>query len=152
MQKSVESVIGRAQAIDRQMQEYEAIVRREDRALSVLSSSSIVYFFISALVLAVATAGTAVNFTLIARPMAEMVGGQPIGAYRGGFAAWSSSWWRSPWGCSSWNRCVSRLFPVISALSDKTRVRMVIITFLILLLMASIEGGARVHARGAAAR
>src|SRR5204863_340209 len=73
--KSVESVIARALTIDRHMEEYEAIVRGEDRAVSVLSSSSIVYFFVSLLVLAVATAGAAVNFTLIARPMAEMVGG-----------------------------------------------------------------------------
>jgi hypothetical protein len=36
---------------------------------------------------------------------------------------------------------ITRLFPVIGALSDKIRVRMVIITFLILLLMASIEAG-----------
>src|SRR5207253_11017583 len=73
--KSVGSVIARALTIDRHMEEYEAIVRGEDRAVSVLSSSSIVYFFVSLLVLAVATAGAAVNFTLIARPMAEMVGG-----------------------------------------------------------------------------
>src|SRR5437660_12185363 len=73
--KSVESVIARALTIDRHMEEYEAIVRGEDRAVSVLSSSSIVYFFVSLLVLAVATAGAAVNFTLIARPMAEIVGG-----------------------------------------------------------------------------
>src|SRR5207237_3284858 len=73
--KSVESVIARALTSDRNMEEYEAIVRGEDRAVSVLSSSSIVYFFVSLLVLAVATAGAAVNFTLIARPMAEMVGG-----------------------------------------------------------------------------
>ena len=36
---------------------------------------------------------------------------------------------------------ITRLFPVISALSDKMRRRMMAITFLILLLMASIEAG-----------
>jgi hypothetical protein len=36
---------------------------------------------------------------------------------------------------------ITRLFPVIGALSDKMRVRMMIITFAILLLMASIEAG-----------
>jgi hypothetical protein len=142
--KSVESVISRAQAIDRHMQEYEAIVRREDRALSVLSSSSIVYFFISALVLAVATAGTAVNFTLIARPMAEMVGGTNfIGAYRtADIAALVIIMVEISMGLFLMESLrITRLFPVISALSDKTRVRMVIITFLILLMMASIEAG-----------
>jgi hypothetical protein len=36
---------------------------------------------------------------------------------------------------------ITRLFPVIGALSDKMRVRMTIITFAILLLMASVEAG-----------
>ena len=142
--KSVESVIGRSQAIDRHMEEYEAIVRGEDRALSVLSSSSIVYFFISALVLAVATAGTAVNFTLIARPMAEMVGGTNfIGAYRtADIAALVIIMVEISMGLFLMESLrITRLFPVIGALSDKIRVRMVIITFLILLLMASIEAG-----------
>ena len=81
--KNVESVLERALAIDRHMQEYDDMVRGEDRAVSILSSSSLVYFFVSALVLAVATAGAAINFTLIARPMAEMVGGTSfIGNFR----------------------------------------------------------------------
>jgi hypothetical protein len=36
---------------------------------------------------------------------------------------------------------ITRLFPVISALPDKTRVRMVYITFVILFLLASVEAG-----------
>jgi hypothetical protein len=142
--KSVESVIGRSQAIDRNMEEYEAIVRGEDRAVSVLSSSSIVYFFISALVLAVATAGTAINFTLIARPMAEMVGGTNfIGAYRtADIAALVIIMVEISMGLFLMESLrITRLFPVIGALSDKMRVRMMITTFLILLMMASIEAG-----------
>src|ERR1700758_4091169 len=142
--KSVAGVIARSQTVDRHMQEYEAIVRGEDRALSVLSSSSIVYFFISALVLAVATAGTAVNFTLIARPMAEMVGGTNfIGGYRtADIAALVIIMVEISMGLFLMESLrITRLFPVIGALSDKIRVRMVIITFLILLLMASIEAG-----------
>jgi hypothetical protein len=142
--KSVESVIGRSQAIDRHIEEYEAIVRGEDRAVSVLSSSSIVYFFISALVLAVATAGTAINFTLIARPMAEMVGGTNfIGAYRtADIAALVIIMVEISMGLFLMESLrITRLFPVIGALSDKMRIRMMITTFLILLLMASIEAG-----------
>ncbi|HWZ63813.1 MAG TPA: hypothetical protein VNX02_12395 [Steroidobacteraceae bacterium] len=144
VQQSVESVIGRSQTIDRQMGEYEAIVRGEDRAVSVLSSSSIVYFFVSALVLAVATAGTAVNFTLIARPMAEMVGGTNfIGGYRtADIAALVIIMVEISMGLFLMESMrITRLFPVIGALSDKTRVRMGVTTFLILLLMASIEAG-----------
>jgi len=142
--KSVDSVIGRSQTIDRHMQEYEAIVRGEDRAVSVLSSSSIVYFFVSALVLAVATAGTAVNFTLIARPMAEMVGGTNyIGTYRtADIAALVIIMVEISMGLFLMESLrITRLFPVIGALSDKMRVRMMITTFMILLLMASIEAG-----------
>jgi hypothetical protein len=142
--KSVESVIGRALAIDRHMEEYEAIVRGEDRAVSILSSSSIVYFFVSLLVLAVATAGTAVNFTLIARPMAEMVGGTNfIGAYRtADIAALVIIMVEISMGLFLMESLrITRLFPVIGALSDKMRVRMMFVTFTILLLMASIEAG-----------
>src|SRR5271166_4547813 len=142
--KSVESVIERSLAIDRHMEEYEAIVRGEDRAVSVLSSSSIVDFFVSALVLAVATAGAAINFTLIARPMAEMVGGTNfVGAFRtADIAALVIIMVEISMGLFLMESLrITRLFPVIGALSDKMRVRMMIITFAILLLMASIEAG-----------
>jgi len=142
--KSVESVIARSQTIDRHMEEYEAIVRGEDRALSVLSSSSIVFFFVSALVLAVATAGAAINFTLIARPMAEMVGGTSfIGTFRtADIAALVIIMVEISMGLFLMESLrITRLFPVIGALSDKMRVRMMIVTFVILLLMASVEAG-----------
>jgi hypothetical protein len=92
----------------------------------------------------VATAGTAVNFTLIARPMAEMVGGTNfIGAYRtADIAALVIIMVEISMGLFLMESLrITRLFPVIGALSDKIRVRMVMITFLILLLMASIEAG-----------
>ena len=142
--KSVGSVIERGLTIDRQMQEYEQIVHGEDRAVAVLSSSSLVYFFVSALVLAVATAGAAINFTLIARPMAEMVGGTSfIGAFRtADIAALVIIMVEISMGLFLMESLrITRLFPVIGALSDKMRVRMIAITFVILLMMASIEAG-----------
>jgi hypothetical protein len=142
--KSVESVLERSQAIDRHMGEYEAIVRGEDRAVSVLSSSSIVYFFISALVLAVASAGAAINFTLIARPMAEMVGGTNfIGMFRtADIAALVIIMVEISMGLFLMESLrITRLFPVIGALTDKMRIRMIVVTFAILLMMASIEAG-----------
>jgi hypothetical protein len=142
--KTIESVIVRSLAIDRHMEEYETIVRGEDRAVSVLSSSSIVYFFISALVLAVATAGAAVNFTLIARPMAEMVGGTNfIGAFRtADIAALVIIMVEISMGLFLMESLrITRLFPVIGALTDKMRVRLIAVTFAILLLMASVEAG-----------
>ncbi|HSC08744.1 MAG TPA: hypothetical protein VLD59_18115, partial [Steroidobacteraceae bacterium] len=52
--KCVESLLTRSVSIDRHMQEYEDIVRGQDRAVSILQSSSVVHFFVSALVLMVA--------------------------------------------------------------------------------------------------
>jgi hypothetical protein len=142
--RSVGSVVDRSLIIDRHMQEYEQIVRGEDRAVAVLSSSSLVYFFVSALVLAVATAGAAINFTLIARPMAEMVGGTSfIGAFRtADIAALVIIMVEISMGLFLMESLrITRLFPVIGALPDKMRVRMIGITFVILLLMAGIEAG-----------
>jgi len=142
--RTVESVQERAVGIDRHMQQYEDIVKGEDRAVSVLSSSSLVYFFVSALVLAVAAGGSAVNFTLIARPMAEMVGGTNfIGQFRtADIAALVIIMVEISMGLFLMESMrITRLFPVISALPDKIRVRMAWVSFSILLLMASVEAG-----------
>jgi hypothetical protein len=142
--KSVDSVLARAMVIDRHMEEYDAIVRGEDRAVAVLSSSSIVHFFSAAFVLMVAIGGAAINFTLIARPMAEMVGGTSfIGNFRtADISALVIIMVEISMGLFLMESLrITRLFPVIGALSDKMRVRMIIITFSILLMMASIEAG-----------
>src|SRR3954452_13821616 len=142
--KNVESVLERALAIDRHMQEYDDIVKGEDRAVSILSSSSLVYFFVSAMVLCVAIGGAAINFTLIARPMAEMVGGT---SYLGSFktadiAALVIIMVEISMGLFLMESLrITRLFPVISALPDKMRTRMIYITFGILVLLASVEAG-----------
>lgn len=142
--KNVDSLLGRSATIDRHMQEYEDIVRGEDRAVSILSSSSLVYFFISALVLLVAVGGATINFSLIARPMAEMVGGTNlIGGFKtADIAALVIILVEISMGLFLMESLrITRLFPVIGALPDKTRVRMVWITFSILFLLASVEAG-----------
>src|SRR5690606_15129737 len=142
--RKVESLLSRSVAIDRHMQEYEEIVRREDKAVSVLSSSSLVHFFVSAMVLLVAIGGAAINFSLIARPMAEMVGGTSfIGMFRtADIAALVIIMVEISMGLFLMESLrITRLFPVIGALPDKMRVRMIWVTFFILLLLASIEAG-----------
>jgi hypothetical protein len=144
VRKSVESLLDRSVTIDRHMQEYEEIVRGHDRALSVLSSSSLVYFFVSALVLAVAVGGATINFSLTARPMAEMVGGTSlVGGFRtADIAALVIIMVEISMGLFLMESLrITRLFPVIGALPDKVRVRMVWITFTILFLLASVEAG-----------
>jgi hypothetical protein len=142
--KCVESLLTRSVSIDRHMQEYQDIVRGQDRAVSILQSSSVVHFFVSALVLTVAIGGAAINFSLIARPMAEMVGGTSfIGSYRtADIAALVIIMVEISMGLFLMESLrITRLFPVIGALPDKMRVRMIWITFCILLLLASIEAG-----------
>jgi len=142
--KNVDSLLARSVTIDRLMQEYEDIVRGHDRAVSVLSSSSLVNFFVSALVLCVAIGGAAINFSLIARPMAEMVGGTSlIGGFRTAeIAALVIIMVEISMGLFLMESLrITRLFPVIGALPDKIRVRMAGITFTILLLLASVEAG-----------
>ena len=142
--KNVDSLLGRSATIDRHMQEYEDIVKGEDRALSILSSSSLVYFFVSALVLTVAVGGATINFSLIARPMAEMVGGTSlIGGFKtADIAALVIILVEISMGLFLMESLrITRLFPVIGALPDKTRVRMIWITFTILFLLASVEAG-----------
>jgi hypothetical protein len=142
--KKVESLLSRSVGVDRHMDEYEQIVKREDKALSVLSSSSLVHFFVSAMVLLVALGGAAINFSLIARPMAEMVGGTSfIGVFKtADIAALVIILVEISMGLFLMESLrITRLFPVIGALPDKLRVRMIWITFTILLLLASIEAG-----------
>ena len=142
--KSVDSLLGRSVTIDRHMQEYEDIVKGEDRAVSVLSSSSLVYFFVSALVLFIALGGATINFSLIARPMAEMVGGSNlIGGFKtADIAALVIIMVEISMGLFLMESLrITRLFPVIGALPDKTRVRMIYITFTMLFLLASVEAG-----------
>ena len=142
--KHVESLLQRSTTIDRHMQEYEDIIRGSDRSVAILSSSSLLYFFISAFVLAVAAGGAAINFSLIARPMAEMVGGTNfIGTFRtADIAALVIIMVEVSMGLFLMESLrITRLFPVISALPDKMRVRMAWVTFGMLAMLASIEAG-----------
>jgi hypothetical protein len=142
--KNVDSLLSRSVTIDRHMQEYEDIVHSQDRAISVLSSSSLVNFFVSAFVLCIAIGGATINFSLIARPMAEMVGGTSlIGNFRtADIAALVIILVEISMGLFLMESLrITRLFPVIGALPDKTRVRMIWITFSILFLLASVEAG-----------
>lgn len=141
---SVESLLKRSVAIDRHMQEYQDIVRGHDHAVSTLSSSSVVQFFVSGLVLLIAIGGAAINFSLIARPMSEMVGGTSyIGSFRtADIAALVIIMVEISMGLFLMESLrITRLFPVIAALPDKMRVRMIWITFVLLTLLASVEAG-----------
>jgi hypothetical protein len=142
--RNVNSLLERSKTIGRHMHNYEEILKGSDQAVRLLSSSALSQFFVSAFVLIIAIAGAAINFTLIARPMAEMVGGQTL---VGGFktseiAALVIILIEISIGLFLMESLrITRLFPVIGALNDKLRIRMVWITFSILFILASVEAG-----------
>lgn len=141
---NISSILERATKIGRYMDDYEEIIKGSERAVRVLSSSAMSQFFVSAFVLAIAVGGAAVNFTLIARPMAEMVGGQNfIGHFKvSEISAIVIILVEISMGLFLMESLrITRLFPVIGALNDKLRVRMIWITFGFLFVLASVEAG-----------
>lgn len=142
--KHVTSLLERSEIIGKHIEDYREILNRTDRAIRVLSSSALNQFFISAFVLAVAVGGAAINFSLIARPMAEMVGGQTLvaGYQTSDVAALVIILVEISMGLFLMESLrITRLFPVIGALKDVVRMRMVWITFSILFILATVEAG-----------
>lgn len=144
MDKNVAGLLDRTHAIDRHMANYEEMVRGSDRVVRTLSSSSLTQFVISGLVMLIAIGGAFINFNLIARPMSEMVGGTNMiaGWAVADIAALVIILVEVSMGIFLMESLrITRLFPVIAALHDRMRVRMVWVSFIILLSLACVEAG-----------
>ncbi len=144
LQRKIDDLLHRTEVVDRQIEEYEGILKQTDTAVRRLSSSSLIQFFVSAFVLAIAVGGAAINFHLIARPMGEMVGGgSMIGGVRtADIAALVIILVEISMGLFLMESLrITRLFPVIGALPDLMRRRMIWVTFGILFMLASVEAG-----------
>ena len=142
VEKKITGLENRSTIIDNKMQHYEEIVAKTAYAERMLSSSSLTQFFISALVLFIATIGGYVNFQLVALPMSEMVGaGSYVGSIRASdVAALFIIAIEVILGLFLMESLgVTRLFPVISTLDEKKRKVIVIVTFIFLLVFATIE-------------
>ena len=142
--KSVDSVIRRAKAIDGHLERYEEIQEGGDRALRMLSSSSLSQFFISAFVLVIAVGGALLNFHLIARPMTEMVGGAGlIGSFQlADIFALVIILMQISIGIFLMECLqITRLFPAVGALNDKMRRHLMWAAFALLFLLATVEAG-----------
>jgi hypothetical protein len=142
--RNVKSLLKRSESIDRHMDDYQNIIQDTERAERTLAASSLVHFIIAALVLSVAVGGAMINFSLIARPMSEMVGGtNTVGGFRtADIAALVIIFVEMSMGLFLMESLrITRLFPIIGSLPDKMRVRMVWATFAILLALASVEVG-----------
>lgn len=132
----------RTNAIDEQMARYEAIRNQEDKIINSLTSSSLTQFFIAGLVLGIAVLGGLINFQLIAMPMSEMVGGTSyIGAVKtSDIAALVIILIEITMGLFLLESLrITHLFPIIGSMDDKMRRRMMMISFCILTILASIE-------------
>ncbi len=140
----LQRLLDRASSVDTHMANYAAINRGCDSAVRRLSSSSLTQFFISSFVLTIAVGGAIINFNLIARPMAEMVGGTGvIGTMKvADIAALVIILVEISMGLFLMECLrITRLFPVISSLDDRLRVQMLWIALAILTSLALVEAG-----------
>ncbi|UTA46723.1 hypothetical protein L1F30_11170 [Simiduia sp. 21SJ11W-1] len=139
---NVESLDARAAVIDAHMAEYQAIRNSSEAAMSKLTSSSLTQFFISGLVLIIAVMGGLINFQLIAMPMSEMVGGTSyIGAMKtSDIAALVIILVEIAMGLFLLESLrITHMFPIIGAMDDRVRCRMVWVTLIILTILATVE-------------
>lgn len=144
MERAVDSILERARSIDRHMDEYREIVKGTDHAVQALSTSALVQFAVASLVILIAVGGAVINFSLIARPMSEMVGGTSyIGPYQSAdIAALVIILVEISMGLFLMESLrITRLFPVISALPDRTRIIMACVSLTLLTTLASVEAG-----------
>ena len=142
MSTAVTDLSERTVFIDKQMEKYERIRRKDDQAARVLTTSSLTQFFVAGLVLVIAMFGGLINYQLIALPMSEMVGGvSEIGGWRtADIAAMVIIMVEVAMGLFLLESLrVTHLFPIISSMDDKMRKRMVIVTLTILTILASVE-------------
>jgi hypothetical protein len=141
--RKLNSLADRASAIDAQMERYEAIARKTDRAEHSLTLSALTQFFIASLVLGIAAGGALINFKLIALPMSEMVG---AGDYLTGslrtseVAALVIIFVEATMGLFLMETLrITHLFPRIHNLGESMRRRMLWAAFVLLLTLAGIE-------------
>lgn len=143
-ESKLQRLLDRAASIDNHMTEYSEITRGTDAARERLSASSLTQFFISAFVLAIAAGGAFINFHLIARPLSEMVGGTSMvaGMRVADIGALVIILVEITMGLFLMESLrITRLFPVIAALDDRLRRRMIWVSLTFLTIFASIEAG-----------
>jgi len=132
-----------AAAVDAQMEKYESINAKTDKAEQLLTVSAFTQFAIAFLVMAVAAGGAFINFKLIALPMSEMVG---AGDYltstlrTSEVAALVIILVEASMGVFLMEALrITHLFPRIASLNDHMRRRMMWIALVLLVTLAGVE-------------
>ncbi|MGH8622160.1 MAG: hypothetical protein ACREUB_04090 [Burkholderiales bacterium] len=141
--KKMSDLAENAEAVDTQMKKYRQIAAKSDEAETILSNSAFTQFNIAVIVLTIALGGAFVNFKLIALPMSEMVGaGDYITASlrTSEVAALVIILVEASMGLFLMEALrITHLFPRISNLSDHARRRMIWISLVLLVILASVE-------------
>jgi cell division protein FtsB len=141
--RKMTSLADRAAAIDAQMEQFEQIVKKSDKAEHALTVSALTQFFVASLVLAIAAGGALINFKLIALPMSEMVGaGDYLTATlrTSEVAALVIIFVEAAMGLFLMETLrITHLFPKIHGLPERMRVRMMWVAFVLLVALAGIE-------------
>ena len=132
-----------SEKIDAQMDKYEQINKKTDKAEHALTVSAFTQFSIATLVLVIAAGGALINFKLIALPMSEMVGaGDYITASlrTSEVAALVIIFVEATMGLFLMEALrITHLFPRIGNLSDTMRRRVLWISLTLLVILAGIE-------------
>jgi hypothetical protein len=141
--RSITGITQEAQRTDALIEKYHEISTGSAKVEHTLTSSAAAQFVISALVLAVAVGGAAVNFWLIQRPMSTVVG---AGEYVAGgieashFAALVIILLECAMGLFLMESLrITHLFARIGALPDALRRRLAWVFFGFLLMLAGVE-------------
>ena len=142
--KHLQELVTRSNNIERQMEHFEEINRGTDKAARRLKASNSIQFCVALLFVLFAAGGAFFNFHLIALPMSEMVGAASrVGGVKvADVAALVIIFLEITMGmflleCLGW----TRLFPIIGAMDDKSRVRIAIACGTFLLVLAGVEAG-----------
>ena len=129
--------------IDAQMEKYEQINKKTDKAEHALTVSAFTQFAISTMVLLIAVGGALVNFKLIALPFSEMVG---AGDYltstlrMSDVAALVIIFLEATMGLFVMETLrITHLFPLIANMNDRMRRRMLWVAVVFLVVFAGIE-------------
>jgi hypothetical protein len=129
--------------IDAQMEKYEQINKKTDKAEHALTVSAFTQFCVATLVLLIAMGGALVNFKLIALPFSEMVGGSDYltnSLKTSDVAALVIILVEATMGLFLMEALrFTHLFPAIQNLNDKMRRRILWFSAVFLLALAGIE-------------
>lgn len=142
MDAALKSIFERANHIDVLVGRYVEIANKSARAEQTLGTSALTQFFIAGVVLLIASMGGFINFQLIALPMSEMVGATSriAGMQTSDVAALVIILVEITMGIFLMESLrITRLFPIIGSMDERTRKRMAIATFSILFILAGIE-------------